>query len=316
MRVLIADDDFTSRKVLESKLKKWGFEIVSVSDGEKALHVLRCEKDIPRLVILDWMMPGMDGIEVCKKIRQQHLEDYIYIILLTAKGDKEDVIRGLEAGADDYIIKPFYPHELKARINAGKRIVDLQSQLNVARESLRFQATHDPLTKMLNRRAITDILEREVSRAYRYKKPVSLLMLDLDHFKKVNDNYGHLTGDEVLCKVSIRISSVVRDYDSLGRYGGEEFVVVLPNCDSTEGLNVAERIRRCVEETPIKTKRRMITITISVGVAVFTAGEKIAGRVLIHAADSALYRAKNSGRNRVELAALEDYEEFPSSQSS
>ena len=309
MKILIAEDNITSRKILESTLKKWGYEITSVNDGETAWNILQSE-DIPMLVIFDWIMPGMDGIEVCKKIRQQNRKFYIYIILLTSKSEKDDIIRGLDSGADDYIIKPFYPHELKARINAGKRIVELHTKLNAAQEALKFQATHDPLTNILNRSSIINSIQKEISRSYRSKSPLSLIIIDLDHFKNINDNYGHIIGDEVLVKVSIRISSTIRDYDSFGRYGGEEFLVVLPNCGKEENLIIGERIRASIEETPIKTTKGKIKLTASLGISKFEPDKIIDKKILIHAADTALYRAKNSGRNCLEIAKKEDYKEL------
>jgi len=288
MKILVADDDITSRKILESTLKKWNFEVVTASNGKEAWEIIQSENS-PKMIVLDWIMPGLDGLEICIKVRELVRKDYIYIILLTSKNNKEDIIKGLDSGADDYITKPFNPHELKARVNAGKRIIDLQTALNSARENLRFQANHDPLTKVFNRGALMDFLQRETARSYRSKKPLSVVMLDLDNFKNVNDTHGHIAGDEVLCKVSIRLGSTIRAYDCLGRYGGEEFLVVLPDCDKEQGLLVSERIRNTVKVTPIKTSKGMINITASVGLAVYDFDRDINNKVLVHAADAALY---------------------------
>jgi len=301
MKILIAEDNKTSRKILESTLKKWGYDIISVPDGNAAWQILKTD-DAPQLAILDWVMPGIDGLELCKRIRLKNKKLYSYIIMLTAKVDKEDIIKGLDAGADDYINKPFYPFELKARIKAGIRIIDLQTKLNVLNEKLLFQATHDSLTKLLNRKAIVDLIQREISRSYRNKSHLGLLMIDIDHFKIINDNYGHLAGDEILSKLSTRIETIIRDYDTLGRYGGEEFLVVLPNCNKKEILTIAERIRQAIKKTSMITEKQMVNITVSIGAILLDIKEKMDMKDLIRAADNALYEAKNSGRDMVVLS--------------
>lgn len=227
MRVLIADDDDVMRHILEASLTKWGYETVVARNGLEAWRILQAN-DAPRLAILDWIMPGMDGLEVCREIRKAEDTPYIYLLLLTAKHKREDVIAGMDAGADDYISKPFDPQELKVRLRAGRRILDLQAELVAARESLRYQATHDGLTGLLNRSAVLDTLRNELERANRQSIPLCLMLADFDHFKAINDTYGHTIGDAVLCEAARRMRSSIRTYDCVGRYGGEEFVFILP----------------------------------------------------------------------------------------
>ena len=306
MKVLIAEDDRVSRRLLETRLTNWGYDVVAADDGLEALRKLQSE-NAPKLVILDWMMPGMDGLQVCRELRKMTDEDYFYIILLTAKGQKENLVQGMEAGADDYIMKPFDAQELKVRLRAGRRMINLQEQLVASLEALRFQATHDPLTGAWNRGAILDILAREMVRTGRENGCLGVAMVDLDHFKLVNDTHGHLTGDTVLRETTRRMQSSLRPYDELGRYGGEEFLVVLPGCDVSNVTTIAERLCRRVSRHPIDVSEGIVPVTISVGVA-STGEERTADvKALITAADSALYRAKENGRNRVECSRESDY---------
>lgn len=246
-------------------------------------------------------MPKLDGVDVCKAIRESNLEPYKYILLVTAKNETENIIQGMEAGADDYITKPFSKQELSVRINAGKRIIELQKELIDAREQMRYQATYDKLTAILNRAAIFEILSKELSRAQRTNNHLGVILLDLDHFKHVNDTYGHLAGDQVLKTAAQVIQSAIRPYDRVGRYGGEEFLIVLPETDMDESTMVAERIRATIEKTPVKTDEGIINVTVSLGVTALQ--DKINDDdvdCFIKTADVALYTAKNSGRNRVE----------------
>ena len=290
MRVLVADDDPISRQLLRVALINTGYEPTIVVDGAEVLRIIG-ERDCPKLMILDWMMPHVNGVEVCQAIRNNFSEHYIYLILLTVKGKQEEIVEGLEAGADDYITKPFDLHELRARLRAGKRILDLQDQL-VA------QATHDSLTGFLNRKAIFDKLRIEAVRAARGRTPLSVIMADLDHFKRINDAHGHSGGDSVLREVSRRILGSVRSYDSVGRYGGEEFLILAPGCPLPDAVHLAERLRQCVGDVPIGLAGDSASITISMGVADTTAGAK--PDEMLRAADRALYAAKRAGRNRVE----------------
>jgi two-component system, cell cycle response regulator len=305
MRILIAEDDPVSRRVLQAQLSKWGYEVLVTTNGLDAWDILQ-QSDAPKLVILDWMMPSMDGTEVIQKLRQRGESAYVYVLLLTAKGLREDVVAGLEAGADDYLVKPFDAHELKARIRTGARILDLQDQLVAAQMALREEATHDPLTRAWNRSGILDILQRECARALRSEGSLGVVMADLDHFKPINDTYGHLIGDEVLREVSRRMVGSVRAYDSIGRYGGEEFVIVLPDCGALNAFQRAERLRQDISSAPVETSTVAITVTASLGVAAVDQAQGIDYQALLRAADAALYRSKAAGRNQTSIATLEE----------
>lgn len=300
MKVLVAEDDVIQRTLLEKALTEWGYEALPAGDGDAAWKLLQDEQ-APDLLLLDWMMPGLDGVEVCKQVRSLGRDRYTYILVLSARAGHADMLAALEAGADDYLIKPFDPAELKARLNTGRRILHLQNELITAREAMRRQATRDSLTGTWNHAAILEVLEHELGRARREGKPVAAVLADLDHFKAVNDTFGHLTGDAVLCEFAARTAAALRPYDLIGRYGGEEFLVVLPNCDETAVVAVCERLRRRVADQPFTHDGRDVPVTVSVGAAVSRAGSGDAA-TLVKAADLALYRAKAAGRNRVELA--------------
>lgn len=303
MKILIADDDDVLRHILQATLAKWGYEVAASRNGLEAWEILH-GNDAPRLAILDWIMPGMDGIEICRRIRSRLHEPYIYILLLTAKVRKEDAIAGLDAGADDYLSKPFDPAELQARLRAGRRILDLQEALLAAREKLQYQATHDSLTGLLNRAATLDALRNELERADRQNFVLSMILADIDHFKQVNDTHGHAVGDAVLCEAAHRMRCTVRAYDTVGRYGGEEFLFILPGCDRTDAVAQAERIRLGVTERPIELSSATISFTLSMGVVVRESGAPGDLDALIQDADGGLYQAKLLGRNRVVLAGI------------
>jgi diguanylate cyclase (GGDEF)-like protein len=305
IRVLVAEDDPISRRILETRLKKWQFEVLAASDGNEASQILRSDNP-PRLVVLDWMMPGKDGIQLCRELRKRSDAPYTYVIMLTARGEREDVIQGLDAGADDYICKPFDAQELRVRLRAGSRIVELQDELIRAREELREQATRDSLTGVLNRGAILGFLRGEIARGLRENSLCSIVMVDLDHFKSINDKYGHPTGDDVLKTAAHVMSSSIRPYDAIGRYGGEEFLLVLPGARPDGAVNQAERMRGKVAAAPIATPSGTIHVTASVGVCGWTPDASVGTEGLLQAADHALYRAKRAGRNRVELATETD----------
>jgi len=313
MRVLIAEDDVTSRLLLTRVLENWGYEVTVTKDGAEAWQALLAE-DAPRLAILDWMMPEMDGVDVCRLIRARETLQPPYIILLTALGDKESVVTGLEAGADDYVGKPYDPDELHARLEVGRRMVALNDQLLKTNDELHrandrlLEAQHalevfartDSLTGVLNRGAIVDALEREAERATREGSPLGIGMLDIDHFKLVNDTYGHAAGDAVLCEVVRRAVGVMRPYDTFGRFGGEEFLVLVPGSGREELKEVLERIRSVIGSSPIAVDGHELAVTVSLGGA--TRGSESADG-LIARADDALYNAKEQGRDRVVLAA-------------
>jgi len=301
--VLIAEDDPIFRRILESWFKRWDYRITAVENGLDAWKILQTE-DAPQLAILDWMMPGMDGIELCRRIRGCNHGPYRYVLLLTAKDDKQDVVAGLEAGADDYLTKPFDVDELRARVRAGKRILDLQEALIRAQSALQFEAAHDRLTAIWNRGAILDLLKKEMERARRSQDSLGVIMADVDFFKKVNDTHGHLVGDAVLREVGDRLTSGLRTYDAVGRYGGEEFLIVVPGCDALNLVVTAERLRHRIADQPIDTSAGPVPVTISLGLSAAYGNESgsIDSATLLHSADEALYAAKARGRNRVEIA--------------
>lgn len=299
MKVLAAEDNPVFQSTLRSLLTKWGYEAVTARDGNQAWELLQGE-DTPRMAILDWMMPGMDGVELCRRIRSAAREPYIYILLLTARTESGDLVEGMEAGADDYLTKPFNAHELRVRLRAGRRILDLQEELLLAREALRIQATHDGLTGLLNRGSILEALQNEMSRAGRENQPLGVLLMDLDRFKLINDTHGHLAGDAVLREASQRMKAAVRCYDSIGRYGGEEFLAVLPGCSGPAAGQQAERIREAVAGQPFPSGGDLLSVTCSIGVSWRDSPLVHDADQLIREADLALYRAKDRGRNCVE----------------
>ena len=307
MKVLLAEDDTISRRMLEAFLVKWGYEVVVAKEGGEGWRILQA-KDAPRLAVLDWMMPGKDGIDICRGLRQRKARTYTYIILLTARGQKQDIVEGLEAGADDYVTKPFDPFELRARLRAGARIVELQEQLLQAREALRDQASRDPLTDLWNHRTILAILRKEVARASRTHGPIAVAMVDVDRFKAINDTYGHQAGDAVLREASRRLRGAVRTYDSLGRYGGDEFLAVVPGCDPAAAARFAEGFRVRIDRKAIETPEGLIPVTLSLGVIAVESLRNVNSETLVRVADAALYRAKIAGRNRVTMATAQDIE--------
>jgi diguanylate cyclase (GGDEF)-like protein len=301
MRVLAAEDNPVFQSMLRSMLGKWGYDAIVAPDGKEAMRLLDRE-DPPRLAILDWMMPGMDGVEVCRTVRASRREPYIYMLLLTARTESQDLVEAMDAGADDYLTKPFVAHELKARLRAGRRILDLQTELVSAREALRIQAMYDHLTGVLNRGSVLDSLHQGLARAGRESSPLAVVMMDIDHFKNVNDTRGHQAGDAVLQETAQRMKSTIRSYDSLGRYGGEEFLIVLPGCDGEDAIRQGERIRDAVASQPFVYKGASFTSTCSAGVSWRPQATLDDATELIREADMALYRAKAGGRNRVETS--------------
>jgi two-component system cell cycle response regulator len=306
MRILIADDSIVSRHLLDATLRKWGYEVVVACDGVEAWNVLQ-DSEGPMVAILDWVMPGMTGPEVCRRVREREKEKdtYTYLLLLTSKSLREDLIEGMESGADDYITKPFDQHELKVRLRAGTRIIDLQRELVAAQEALREQATKDFLTCIWNRSSILDILQRELTRGVRESRPVGVVLADLDHFKSVNDTYGHFAGDAVLREFTRRMQSSIRPYDAIGRYGGEEFLIILPGSDDPNTTSQAERMRSALDLLPMEINDEERVVTCSFGATSWQPGMEPDSEALIRVADDALYMAKHQGRNRVvQLAGL------------
>jgi len=298
MKVLIAEDEIVSRRLIESSVRRWGYDAVVANDGLEASQVLQ-SPGAPKLILLDWMMPGLDGIQICRELRDAEGESYAYVLLLTSKHSKDDVIHGLEAGADDYIAKPFDPQELKVRLRTGKRISCLLDQLTTARETLRELAARDPLTGLWNHGSIVDLLANELSRAQRQRESIGVVLLDLDHFKSINDTYGHLVGDQVLREVAQAMKETIRPYDAAGRLGGEEFLLVLPGCDQINALSHAERLRLTLNRISVTMPSGPLNFTASFGVTVVGPDTSVNARTAIRAADSAMYDAKRAGRDRV-----------------
>jgi two-component system, cell cycle response regulator len=299
MVVLIADDDPVSRRALEATLTGWGYDVEVVNDGVQALGALLRDGAPPRLAVLDWMMPGLDGPEVCRTVRARSQGPYAWLLLLTARKKGSDLIAGLEAGADDYIRKPFDPGELKARLRVGERILALQAQLLEAQKALSILATRDELTGLCNRRAVMERLDRELDRAGREGGSLSVLLIDVDHFKHLNDDRGHQAGDEVLREIAVRLDRVAGPSATLGRYGGDELIAILPGSDSAAAVALAEKMREAVSAA-IPTQAGPLSMTVSIGCGTHSPGQ--AASVLIANADVALYRAKAAGRDRVEAA--------------
>ncbi len=296
MKTLIADDDATSRVMLEATMHKIGFDPTSVSDGRSAWEAMQ-KPDAPRLLLLDWNMPDISGLDICRMLRSRDTDDPPYVILFTARDAKADIVRGLDAGANDYITKPCDHAELRARLQVAARMLDLQEKLLEARKQLTHQALHDVLTGIFNRRAIMDNLARELSRTRRESQALNIGLYDLDHFKQVNDTHGHKVGDEALLGFVRKVQQHVRDYTAIGRYGGEEFIVLISGAPERQCELVHERIRAAVADAPIATSAGPISLTVSAGVACARPESTVDS--LIDAADRALYAAKKAGRNRV-----------------
>ncbi len=297
MRVLVAEDDAVSRKILESSLRRWGHEVVSVNNGDDAWRVLSGENP-PRIAVIDWMMPGLDGPEVCEQLRMRDGQPFTFVLILTAKDNTDDIVNALNAGADDYLTKPYHPQELRSRLGAGIRLVNLTIELEAANQKL-FEAAHtDFLTGIPNRNAILSRLTDQLSRSKRSRTPFVVALADIDHFKLFNDEHGHKTGDDVLVQVAHRLEDVKREYDAVGRYGGEEFLLILDDVEEASLLPVAERFRLGVGEKPIESDGRLMRVALSIGALWVPPESQAPVDVLLHEADELLYRAKSEGRNR------------------
>ena len=310
MKILIADDDALSRRLLQKTLERAGYDVTAVENGRLAFEQL-CRPDGPRLALLDWVMPELDGPEVCRAVRKRSENLYVYMVLLTSKGSKQDTVLGLESGADDYLTKPFDTEELRARLRVGERVLLLEDHLVEAREHMRFRATHDPLTSILNRGAIMDLLGRELARSHREQTSTTILLGDVDHFKQVNDTHGHVVGDQVLIEIAKRLLGSVRSYDFVGRYGGEEFLVVLNGCDPTGASARAEEIRKAISGRPVQTTGGPLPVTMSFGVLLSGEWSVRTVEELLHKTDTCLYEAKAAGRNCVRVAKPDPSIEFP-----
>lgn len=305
MTVLIVDDTPVNIDVLSKTLKPEGYEIAIASSGDIALKIL--PKVMPDLILLDVMMPGIDGFETCRQIKENEDLKDIPIIFVTAKTDTEDILKGFAMGGVDYITKPFYPEVVLARVQTHLRVKKLIDTLEQHQKHLEELATHDGLTGLNNRRSFDDFLDREWKRSIREKSNMSLIMIDIDYFKKFNDTYGHQAGDDCLKKVSTVLSeSLLRPSDLIARYGGEEFVVVLPGTDEEGSVKLAETLRGRVEELRIEHSQSDVGnhVTISLGLVTVIPSSKLSPELIIKKADESLYLAKNEGRNRVVNSTL------------
>ncbi len=306
MRILIADDDPVARHMLQLTLERWGYDVEAVESGELAWQRLAANSG-PRIAIVEWLMKGMDGADLCRNLRDHPDGQFVYVLLCSTLGSGGELVEALGAGADDYMLKPHDSGELKARLRCGLRILNLQNELITAREALRDQATFDATTGAYNRGAIIDLLEREVSRSQRDCLSLSVVMCDLDHFKQVNDTFGHQIGDQVLVEATARLHKGVRHYDRVGRYGGEEFLLVLPGCSAENAAFLTDRLRQSIAGQAVDTSQGPVAITCSFGVATYEGSPEappVDGETLIRVADEALYGAKGHGRNRVILGEM------------
>jgi two-component system cell cycle response regulator len=306
--VLLAEDDPVTRMLLTRQLKKAGYEVEAVADGAAALQ--KFKQQFYPFLLTDWEMPEMDGVSLCKAVRAMTFEGYVYTLLLTARDSKEHIIAGLEAGADDYLTKPIHEAELVARLNTGRRILNLEQSLRAASQENRRLSITDALTGAFNRRYLMEQLPREVDRCRRYGHALSVVLCDIDHFKRVNDSFGHSVGDAVLTLFVERIRSLTREgVDWIARYGGEEFVIVLPETPYAGGMMAAEKLRAAIAASTLPTTCGDLSITASFGVAAINPEngfQQASADRLIRGADEFLYEAKQRGRNRVAGAQLSD----------
>ncbi len=302
--ILVADDDPVSSRILEKNLSDWGHRIVKVRNGGDAWKALQNRR--VRIAVLDWMMPGMDGLEICRRMRENPRTNYTYIILLTSKDNPKDIIAGIQAGADDYMTKPVNFLELQARLQTGRRIIELEDSLLEIQKRLTELATRDGLTSLWNRAAILKFLEEELEHGARDGYASSIIMIDVDRFKKINDLHGHQAGDVVLRAVADSVQKSVRPYDKVGRYGGDELLVVLPNCSLYQVSKIAERIRAAAAGRKVRPAGRSIGVSLSLGCTSSECFPKPDVDGLILASDKALYEAKRDGRNRVSLSDAVD----------
>ena len=297
MQVLIADDDRFSLHILSRRLTGLGHQVTSVEDGNSALSTLQMQHfDI---AIIDWMMPGIDGPTLCRQIRQTSGDRYLYVILLTAKDSKSDIVAGLDSGADDYLTKPFSVDELAARLRSGERILQLHESLIEARERLRLMATRDSLTGLLNRRALFDEARAAAQKASGTGRLLAVFLCDVDHFKRLNDTFGHPAGDAALSEIAERISSSLGNGQIIGRYGGEEFMVVMPETSYEIAMESAERVRKSVCGTPFTHVEHRIQVSMSIGAAISSIENPAQLDAILNDADACLLQAKRQGRNQV-----------------
>ncbi|MCU0664066.1 MAG: diguanylate cyclase [Myxococcota bacterium] len=297
MKVLIADDSPTTRFTLRKNLADWGYEVIEACDGDEAWKAL-LGPNPPRIAIIDWVMPGIEGVEICRRLSGRLGGPLIYTILLTAKTEREELIYALENGAHNFQSKPIAPEELRSHVAVGKRLVEADDKLKEYTAQMELLATIDSLTGVFNRRHFLTLADKEFRRALRYGRDLSVLMIDVDYFKKINDTHGHAIGDQALCAVTLACTKGLRENDLFGRLGGEEFCAVLPETTTQNAQFVAERLRKAVEDEKVVSVHGQVMLAVSIGVSSLLPGETTIEGVL-RRADNALYTAKDQGRNRV-----------------
>lgn len=310
-RVIVAEDHKATRLMLIQMLRRWGFEAVPAASGNEVLEIVD-QKRPPELIIMSRSLPGIDAVELCQKVTNRHTDYSPYILMLAMQNDSQELVRVLESGAAEYLKTPFEAQELRARLVVASRILKRQESLITSRDRFRLLATRDPLTGLWNRRSIHQIFKDELASAAQSERTTGVLLVDLDFFKKVNDTHGHLAGDFVLQETSRRLRKALRTYDSVGRYGGEEFLIVVPGATESEACELAERLRSAVERKPVRVGENQIRITLSIGVAIASPREQSPAGVL-ERADAALYDAKKFGRNRTCVRAPENNPYQPAS---
>jgi len=304
-RILVADDSPVYRKLVEHALAEDACSVFFANSGHQAIELF--EREHPDLIVTDWMMPDLTGIELCQRIRASSQSSYTYVIILTSNAEKENVVKGLSAGADDYLTKPFDRNEFLARIRVGQRLIDLHRQIEAKNRLLEELALTDPLTGLPNRRAIEDWSARQLSGAARHGFPIWFVLMDLDHFKSVNDTYGHDAGDTVLKKFGEVLRNNTRLSDISGRIGGEEFLLVLTHADEKNVMVVVDRIRKQLAAEQFEWNGSAVNVTASFGAAGFSGKKAPEFNQLVKRADRALYRAKDLGRNRIELEPVNSF---------
>ena len=295
--VAVVDDDPSIRRLIGLVLRRNGYALIEASSAQEARTTLAAHPW--DLVVLDRRLPDADGVDLCRELKENPQYRSRYILMLTGEDEEEDKIKGLDLGADDYMTKPFQPRELAARMRSAKRIVDLQKELIASNERLALLSITDGLTRLYNHRHFQEELSREFEEALRYERNLSLALIDLDLFKKVNDTYGHGAGDQVLKEVSALFTNNIRSADMAARYGGEEFAVLMPETGLDDAMQFAENIRQTIETSPVISDGVTIPVTVSIGLASFPHTQVQTPRQLVECADRALYRAKRGGRNQV-----------------
>jgi len=303
VKILVAEEDTVTRRVFETALIEWGHDVACCTDGMAALQSLEAAAPPFDCALLDARLPQLDGVEVCQAARKRGLT-FPYVLLLAAPEDGQDWPRWLEAGADDVLRKPVDAQTLDLRLRAGQRVLALRQELAQAQQTLLLKTSQDAVTGLLNRETVVDALERELGRSKREGMPLGVVLLDVDDFRLVNDNFGRLAGNGALCQIGQRLRRSLRPYDAVGRYGGNQFLVVLPGCDTATTQSLAERLRLAVGANPFKLEEGTVRITVSLGVtAAGCLGEMRHPDALLRAAEAALDKAKQPGQEGLAVAS-------------